>query len=53
MVYSDKARELQRLYQREWRAKNKDKVQAKNRRYWDRKAMQEAEKKQEGEYERS
>lgn len=28
-----------REYQREWRAKNKDKVAANNRRYWERKAL--------------
>lgn len=32
------AREAQRKYQREWRAKNKDKVAAINRRYWQKKA---------------
>lgn len=32
------AREAQRKYQREWRAKNKDKVAAINRRYWEKKA---------------
>ena len=34
------AKEAQRQYQREWRAKNPDKVRAKNRRYWERKARQ-------------
>lgn len=30
---------MRREYQREWRAKNKDKVAANNRRYWERKAI--------------
>ena len=34
-----KALELRRAYQREWRRKNKDKVKANNRRYWERKAQ--------------
>ena len=29
----------QREYQREWRRKNKDKVAANNRRYWEKKAL--------------
>lgn len=37
-VLSDKAREAQRAYKREWRAKNKDKVKASNNRYWEKKA---------------
>lgn len=36
---SAKALELRRAYQREWRLKNKDKVRANNRRYWERKAQ--------------
>lgn len=35
----EKALELRREYQREWRRKNKDKVRANNRRYWERKAQ--------------
>ena len=35
---SDEAREAQRAYKREWRAKNKDKVRASNNRYWEKKA---------------
>lgn len=35
----EKALELRRAYQREWRRKNKDKVRANNRRYWERKAQ--------------
>lgn len=35
---NDKARELQRQYQREWRARNKDKVRRYNDDYWRRKA---------------
>lgn len=30
---------VRREYQREWRAKNKDKVAANNRRYWEKKAL--------------
>ena len=29
----------QREYQREWRKKNKDRVAANNRRYWEKKAL--------------
>ena len=32
-------REERRRYAREWRARNKDKVSANNRRYWERKAL--------------
>ena len=32
------AQELSREYQREWRAKNKDKVKEYNRRYWQKRA---------------
>ena len=38
----EKAMELRRAYQREWRTKNKDKVKANNLRYWERKAQKEA-----------
>lgn len=38
-----KARELQREYQRQWRKKNPDKVREKNRRYWEKKAREQAE----------
>ncbi|MBQ6365440.1 MAG: hypothetical protein IJI61_03405 [Oscillospiraceae bacterium] len=45
---SDAARKVQRdykrAYMREWRAKNKDKVAANNRRYWERRAAKVAEK---------
>ncbi|MBR3560930.1 MAG: hypothetical protein IKN81_05300 [Oscillospiraceae bacterium] len=34
---SDKAREAQRQYLREWRKKNKDKVRQYNEKYWQRK----------------
>ena len=37
-----KALELRREYQRGWRRKNKDKVRANNRRYWERKAQKAA-----------
>lgn len=32
------AREINRIYQKEWRAKNKDKVKEYNQRYWLKKA---------------
>lgn len=41
----EKAIELRRAYQREWRRRNKDKVRATNLRYWERKA-QKAEQKE-------
>lgn len=44
----DLAREAQREYQREWRAKNPDKVRAKNQRYWERKARKLLEASEEG-----
>lgn len=34
------AREAQRAYMREWRRKNPDRVKAKNKRYWEKKAQQ-------------
>ena len=37
---SEKAKEAQRAYLREWRRKNPEKVQENNRRYWERKAQQ-------------
>ena len=37
-VLSEKARQAQRAYKREWRAKNRDKVKASNNRYWEKKA---------------
>ena len=33
-------REEQRRYAREWRAKNPEKVQAANRRYWEKRALE-------------
>ncbi len=43
-------REEQRRYAREWRAKNREKVRASNRRYWEKRAQARlaAEKTQEG-----
>lgn len=41
----NKVKELQREYQRNWRAKNKDKVRAINNRYWEKKAKIEVERK--------
>lgn len=44
---SEAAREMQRRYKREymrkWRAANKDRVAANNRRYWEARARKEAE----------
>ena len=37
----EKALEMRRAYQREWRRKNRDKVRASNLRYWERKAQRE------------
>ena len=39
-----RAREERNSYQREWRAKNKDKVRAINARYWAKRARQTIEK---------
>lgn len=36
---SERARELQREYLKEWRKKNKEKVKAYNQAYWERKAQ--------------
>lgn len=41
------AREERNAYFREWRAKNKDKIKAINKRYWENRAKNNAEKKQE------
>lgn len=35
----EEAVKMRREYQREWRRKNKDKVSANNRRYWEKKAL--------------
>ncbi|WP_195949284.1 hypothetical protein [Clostridium saudiense] len=35
-----KAREIKNAYMREWRARNKDKVQASQERYWQKKAKE-------------
>lgn len=43
-VYSEKAREAQREYHRQWRKKNPDKVRAKNIRFWEKKASEMMEK---------
>lgn len=43
------AKEEQRKYQRQWRAKNRDKVASINRRYWEKKAAELAASKQAGE----
>ena len=42
MQLKEKALELRREYQREWRRRNKDKVRANNLRYWERKAQKAA-----------
>lgn len=41
------AREVRNAYLREWRAKNKDKVKKINKRYWENRAKNNAEKKRE------
>ena len=33
---SEQAKAARREYQRKWRAKNKDKIKAQNKRYWER-----------------
>ena len=42
-VLSDKAREARRAYKRKWNRQNKEKVQAAQARYWERKAQAAAE----------
>lgn len=37
MDTTDKAREAKKIYMREWRRKNKDKVKAAQERYWEKK----------------
>lgn len=37
---SQEALEARRAYQREWAKRNKDKVRAKNQRYWEKRARQ-------------
>ena len=43
---NERAIELRREYQREWRRKNKEKVRANNLRYWERKAQKAAQERQ-------
>ena len=43
-VSEDEIMELKRAYQREWRAKNKDKVKQHNHNYWAKKAAELKEK---------
>lgn len=38
-----KAAELRRAYQKEWRAKNKDRVREYNRRFWEKQAEKQSE----------
>ena len=45
-----KAREEQARYQREWRAKNRDRVREINARYWRRRAEKAAAAQKEGEH---
>lgn len=40
---TEEARAAKRLYEKEWRKRNPDKVRARNARYWERKAAQKAE----------
>lgn len=40
-----------RRYARKWRAANKDKVQAANQRYWEKKARKRAEREKEADHE--
>ena len=43
---NERALELRREYQREWRRKNKEKVRANNLSYWERKAQKSAQERQ-------
>lgn len=47
MTVEEKAKELCNQYHRKWRAKNKDKVRERNKRYWGKKAIQAMQKEQE------
>ena len=40
MELSEKARQLRNEYQRQWKAKNPDKIREYNRRFWERKAAE-------------
>lgn len=40
MDIAERAKELRRQYQREWNARNRDKIKAKNERYWAKKAAE-------------
>lgn len=42
VTLEERAAEERREYYRQWRAKNKDKVKEKNRRYWERRASKKA-----------
>lgn len=44
---TEQAKEARRKYKREWAAKNRDKVKAYTERYWQKKAEQAAEQKDE------
>lgn len=45
--YGNKAREARNQYYRAWRAANKDKVREINRRYWEKRAQKDLERKEE------
>ena len=45
----ERAAEARREYYRKWRAENKDKVRAKTKRYWERKALKAMEEATHGE----
>lgn len=47
VVMTDAAKEARRAYRRQWNANNKDKVRAHQERYWQRKAEQLQQMKQE------
>ena len=40
MDTNERAKELRRAYQREWNKRNRDKVRARNQRYWAKKAAE-------------
>ena len=45
---NEQAREAQRVYMREWRRRNKDKVRESNRKYWERRVQRMAARKGDG-----
>lgn len=46
MHLSEEAKQAKREYERKWRRENKERVQAINQRYWEKKAAQKEERKE-------